>query len=83
MHDNISYLYSDKPHNTFAEPDSPIQVERVREWSGIERTVNNHLLMGLGAARRQAQPKKKQASACDHSASSHSSHGAAGIWSHG
>lgn len=84
MQDKISYLYSNDTHNAFAEPMAPIQVERVREWSGIERIVNNHLLAGLGAARRQAPQKKKRAPGGQgQSVSAPGLHAATGTWSHG
>ena len=82
MHNNITFLHSDNPRKASAEPIAPHQAEGVREWSGIERTVNNHLLAGLGAARRDAPRKNKRAPAGrGHSASSRGSY--AGTWSQG
>jgi hypothetical protein len=85
MYDNITYLYSDDTHKSFAQPSSPaFQPDRVREWSGIERTVNNHLMMGLSVPRRNAAPKKKPAHA-GHGlpASSCGTYAAAALGSHG
>lgn len=78
MYDNITYLHSGDTHNAFTRPSAPaFQPDRVREWSGIERTVNNHLMMGLSVSRRNASPKKSPAhTGYRHPASCQEAHGA-------